>query len=51
MTFETTLKNELVKAYTEAYGRQAWENKTEEEKQQTLGELLRSFLTVSKRAF
>lgn len=48
MTFEQVLKEELIKAYTEAYGQEAWISKSDEEKQSTLHELLGSFLTVAR---
>jgi len=47
--FEKVLKNELIKAYVEAYGAQAWESKTDAEKSETLHELLGSFLAVARR--
>ena len=47
--FEKALAQELVKAYVEAYGQEAWNRQTEEEKSKTLHELLGSFLTVAKR--
>lgn len=48
-TFEETLRVELIKAYIETYGADAWNNKTETEKSETLHKLLGSFLTVAKR--
>lgn len=47
--FEKALAQELIKAYIEAYGHDAWNKQTEEEKSATLHELLGSFLTVAKR--
>lgn len=47
--FEKAMKNALIGAYIEAYGDNAWNSKSEEEKQETLHELLGSFLTVAKR--
>ena len=49
MTFEKVFVNELVKAYIEAYGVDSWNAKTEEEKSETIHELLGSFLTVAKK--
>lgn len=49
MTFEQVMTQELIKAYVEAYGADAWNGQTEEQKQETLHELLGSFLTVAKR--
>lgn len=48
MTFENTLKAELIKAYTDTYGADAWNRMTEQERSNTLHELLGSFLTVVK---
>lgn len=48
MTFENTLKTELIKAYTDTYGADAWNRMTEQERSNTLHELLGSFLTVVK---
>lgn len=47
--FEATLKEALINVYVEAYGLDAWTGKTEEQKTETLHELLGSFLTVAKR--
>lgn len=47
--FERTLKEALIKVYVEEYGLDAWTVKTEEQKAETLHELLGSFLTVAKR--
>ena len=47
---EKVLKQEFIRAYVEEYGAAAWEAKTEEEKSQTLHELLGSFLTVARRS-
>lgn len=47
--FEQTMKEELIKAYVEEYGPEAWNTKTETEKTITLHELFTSFLTVAKR--
>lgn len=49
MTFEETLRTELIKTYIETYGADRWSNMTEEERTETLGHLLGSFLTVAKR--
>lgn len=49
MKFEEVIRTELIKAYVEAYGMEAWETKTAEEQQETLHELLGSFLTVARR--
>lgn len=49
MTFKETLRTELIKAYIENYGADRWNNMTEEERTETLGQLLGSFLTVAKR--
>ena len=46
--FEETMKTELIKAYTEAYGAEAWESKTETEKSETLHDLLMSFLNAHR---
>lgn len=47
--FEGIMKEMLINTYIEAYGADAWNNQTEEEKSNTLHELLGSFLTVAKR--
>ena len=49
MTFEETLRIELIKAYINEYGETAWTSKTEEEKGKTLHELLGSLLAVAAR--
>lgn len=49
MTFEQVLAQELIKAYVNEYGADAWNGKSDEEKSATLHELLGSFLTVAKR--
>lgn len=46
--FEKAMANALIGVYMEAYGENAWNSKSEEEKQETLHELLGSFLTVAK---
>lgn len=46
---EEMMRTILVNTYIEAYGAEAWESKTAEEKSETLHELLGSFLTVAKR--
>lgn len=46
--FEKAMANALIQAYVNAYGEEAWESKTEEEKTETLHNLLGSFLTVVK---
>lgn len=47
--FEEAMASELIKVYVEAYGEDAWTSQSDEEKAQTLHELLGSFLTVAKR--
>ena len=49
MKFEETLRTELIKAYISEYGETAWASKTEQEKSETLHELLGSFLAVAAR--
>lgn len=46
--FEETLKNTLIKAYTDEYGTDAWTSQNDQEKSQTLHELLDSLLTAAK---
>ena len=46
--FEKGMANALIQAYVNAYGEEAWESKTEEEKTEILHNLLGSFLTVVK---
>ncbi|MBP3773204.1 MAG: hypothetical protein J6I53_11030 [Treponema sp.] len=47
--FEETMASELIKVYVDAYGIEAWTSQSDEEKAQTLHELLGSFLAVAKR--
>lgn len=47
--FENTLKESLIRTYVETFGQDAWTEKTEEQKTETLHELLGSFLTVAKK--
>lgn len=44
---EQVLRSELIKAYIEAYGAEAWNRQTDEEKGQTLHNLFMSFLKVA----
>ena len=46
--FEETLKNTLIKAYTDEYGMDAWTSQNEQEKSQTLHELLDSLLAAAR---
>lgn len=46
--FEKVMANALIEVYVKAYGADAWNGKSEEEKAETLHELLGSFLTVAK---
>lgn len=50
MTFEETLKRELIKAYIEAYGAESWTAKTDVEKSETLHDLLVAFLRAGRKA-
>ena len=49
MKFEEAIKEQLISTYIEAFGADTWNSKTEEQKSQTLHELLASFLTVARR--
>lgn len=47
--FTRVFERELIKAYVEEYGQEAWDRQSDEEQGQTLHELLYSFLTVTKK--
>jgi len=46
--YEKVMANALIEVYVKAYGAESWDSKSEEEKTETLHELLGSFLTVAK---
>ena len=49
MSFEEVLRVELIKTFIGAYGEDAWNAKTDAEKNETLHDLLMSFLRVTTK--
>ena len=45
--FERTLRDALVDVFVETYGRAAWDSKSDDEKSETLHQLLHGFLKVA----
>jgi len=45
--FTKIMETELIRAYTDEYGVDAWESKSDSEKSETLHSLLMSFLSVA----
>ena len=45
--FENVLRDALINAFVETYGREAWDSKSNTEKDETLHQLLTSFLKVA----
>ena len=50
MMFIETMEKALLSVYIETFGREAWDKQTEEERRETMHNLLGSFLTTAKEA-
>jgi hypothetical protein len=46
--FMRVFEKQMIKAYVDEYGKDAWESKSDEEQSELLHELITSFLTVAK---